>query len=645
MFRNFAITTVTKKIISQDEKFDIWSLIRRSNTTDPYIVMAKHRMNKSPTKRAKTAARTIGRRKRRQSSAESVSGESMRSHTSTDVYDFDAVPDDYDYDAEDDGHDLRNSNDHCQEMYERACKEFGVHPVAYFHNALRSDKCVLKHRQMTADEIKAISVALVGNSSIETLDLAENDMGPLGASYIADMLRENTFVKSLGLAENNLGIVGVKCITDIIVKQDTVNSLDISGNGLRECDAEVIRPLLENTIHLKHLNLSHNQLRESGGEVVGESLVYNDTMESLDLSWNHLRRDGACFIAEGLAENTCLKKLNLAWNGFYLDGCREIARALGENKTLIELDLTCNRISKECLEKLISGLKKNTTLEIIRLGWNPITPAGAMMMLEFVRDTRTTGLKEVDLTDQLVEPAFVELLGEIEASRTEIKVVYGQVRGQDNRGDDDDEKQLMDENPIIVLMEFGKLMGFRLMDLFAALDKDGSKSLDHDEIRTGLRMVNIPLSDKCIEILINKLDVDGDGEIDFGELMAAQTEHRKKMSKFYAAQEGDIDIGETEIGRVRIKLSRLMAKKMSGNPAFRRSVQQMHNLLKSQGGELKLAQKMSEKLEVGLAHNSDKVPNVQSDVSKLTSQSKRLLEQMGILEDEPPPPPKPEESK
>ena len=52
----------------------------------------------------------------------------------------------------------------------------------------------------------------------------------------------------------------------------------------------------------------------------------------------------------------------------------------------------------------------------------------------------------------------------------------------------------MDENPIIVLMEFGKLMGFRLMDLFAALDKDGSKSLDHNEIRTGLRVNLISLS-------------------------------------------------------------------------------------------------------------------------------------------------------
>lgn len=30
------------------------------------------------------------------------------------------------------------------------------------------------------------------------------------------------------------------------------------------------------------------------------------------------------------------------------------------------------------------------------------------------------------------------------------------------------------------------------------------------------QMVNIPLSDKCIEILIDKLDVDGDGEVDFG---------------------------------------------------------------------------------------------------------------------------------
>ena len=75
--------------------------------------------------------------------------------------------------------------------------------------------------------------------------------------------------------------------------------------------------------------------------------------------------------------------------------------------------------------------------------------------------------------------------------------------------------------------------------------------------------------------------------------MAAQTHHRRKMSKFYAAQEGDIDVEDTEIGRVRIKLTRLMAKKMSGNPAFKRSVKQMQDLLNS-GGSAQLAEKVKE---------------------------------------------------
>lgn len=84
--------------------------------------------------------------------------------------------------------------------------------------------------------------------------------------------------------------------------------------------------------------------------------------------------------------------------------------------------------------------------------------------------------------------AFHQVFGD--RSRDVVHVL--QVKGQDQRGDDDDEKQLMDENPIIVLMEFGKLMGFRLMDLFSALDKDGSKSLDHQEIRSGLRVSVLP---------------------------------------------------------------------------------------------------------------------------------------------------------
>jgi len=36
-----------------------------------------------------------------------------------------------------------------------------------------------------------------GNSSVESLDLGDNDMGPMGAMYIADTLKENNFIKHI----------------------------------------------------------------------------------------------------------------------------------------------------------------------------------------------------------------------------------------------------------------------------------------------------------------------------------------------------------------------------------------------------------------------------------------------------------------
>ncbi|KAL4230081.1 hypothetical protein ACF0H5_010466 [Mactra antiquata] len=565
------------------KEFDIWSLIRRAETTDSYVLEAKFRMGLTAAQRNKYSKKIVRRRKRplpsRKTKVDPNTGELV-------PIDEEETPaeEEYDFDADEDITAKQNKGDHCQELYMKACKKFKVHPIAFFYKALNWEGCRLRHRQLTANEIKTICIGLLGNSTIEVLDLRDNDMGEKGAQYIAELLQENIFIHSLNLSDNHLGINGVRHIVDVVVEQDIMKKLDLSGivytkcnvhcvvrsNGIRENDAEVLRPLFEKTTNLTHLKLSHNEIRESGAEVIAEALMDNETIISLDLSWNHLRRDGGCWIADAIAENTHLQILNLAWNGLYLDGCREIANALKENRTLIELDLTCNRINKECLEKLLGGLKYNDTLESLHIGYNPLTPEGAMIMLEFLRDTPTCGIWRLDLTDQKVEPAFAELLNELQRSRFNLQVIHGLVLGRDKIVDDDEEKALMDENPIIVLMEFGKLMGFRLMDLFASLDKDGSKTLSHDEIRTGLRMVNIPLSDKCIEILIDKLDVDGDGEVDFGELIAAQAEHRKKMSKFYAAKEMKIDMSETEIGRVRLKLSRLMAKEMQGNPAFRR---------------------------------------------------------------------------
>lgn len=89
------------------------------------------------------------------------------------------------------------------------------------------------------------------------------------------------------------------------------------------------------------------------------------------------------------------------------------------------------------------------------------------------------------LQTQLVEKPFSENVKKLKTDR-HITIVHGMIRGDRGGGDDEDELSLIDENPIIVLMEFGHMNGFRLTDLFSVFDKDGSKSLDKSEIKTGL---------------------------------------------------------------------------------------------------------------------------------------------------------------
>ena len=69
-----------------------------------------------------------------------------------------------------------------------------------------------------------------------------------------------------------------------------------------------------------------------------------------------------------------------------------------------------------------------------------------------------------------------------------LDVIYGQIIGHSLANFDEMEQKILDENPTIVLVEFGKMMGFRLLDLFSSLDKDGSRTLDRDEIEKGLRV-------------------------------------------------------------------------------------------------------------------------------------------------------------
>merc|ERR1711974_275535 len=105
---------------------------------------------------------------------------------------------------------------------------------------------------------------------------------------------------------------------------------------------------------------------------------------------------------------------------------------------------------------------------------------------------------------------------------------------------------MMEENPLIVLMEFCRLQNLRLVDMFKSIDTDGSQALSYQEFQEGLEKVNIPLPTESLQTLLRFLDRDGDGYVDFKELMEGQREYKKLVQD--ALRDGPMN--ENVIGQI-----------------------------------------------------------------------------------------------
>ena len=70
---------------------------------------------------------------------------------------------------------------------------------------------------------------------------------------------------------------------------------------------------------------------------------------------------------------------------------------------------------------------------------------------------------------------------------------------------------------IYILKKYVEDKNYRLVDLFNQFDKDHSLSVTREEFRTGLKSIGVPMTDDQLTKLIEILDEDGDGEIDYSE--------------------------------------------------------------------------------------------------------------------------------
>ncbi|KAK3100432.1 hypothetical protein FSP39_019892 [Pinctada imbricata] len=470
---------------------------------------------------------------------------------------------DVDYDEDDSPFEDEVLYDFCQRLYMEACKDLNITPINLVIKHLATNKLAIVGVVLGKKDAKACAIALLRNSTVETLVLDGNHLGGAGCRYFGDVISVSTYLTDIKIAENNLGSDGAKDICYALKNNNVVRRLDLSGNGFTEEDAEYFKEMLDENHALRELYLSHNKFQEKGGEVFADGLANNDFLRVLDLSWNHLRMGGAKAIGTALQSNRHLEKLNISWNGFHVRGALSLAKALEVNTTLLEMDLSCNRLGDLCVQAIVKGLQKNATLKVLRLAQNHINPEGAMHILGTIDATPSIALELLDLGDRCVTDKFENLYHELQKKRSPFKVIYGMVWQTDRRSlssydREKEEEDLAEEDPLTVLFEYARLQNFRLIDMFKNLDTDNSGSLDKQEFIDGLAMVNIPMTKKGVARLINRMDVDNDGEIDFGELIIAQKQHKEKLKNI---MKSDVPWENTDIARIDKLLRKVIYKR------------------------------------------------------------------------------------
>ncbi|ELU04322.1 hypothetical protein CAPTEDRAFT_223898 [Capitella teleta] len=441
--------------------------------------------------------------------------------------------------------------------YLRACKKMDLIPSSKMLESIGKDDLVIKNNILGANGTKACAVALVNNVCIKRIDLTGNNMRCQGASYIAEMLMANNCITSLTLAQNSIGTRGLRELRNVLVDNVIIKKLSLSGNRFSDLDARLIADIISHNTCIETLDLSHNNFCEIGGVEIGEALPHNQSVTSLDLSWNHLRRKGVVTLTDGIKGNQKLCHLNLAWNGLSLEGCLGMGSVLETNESLLSLDVSNNRINKDFLLSLLKGLRKNTTLCRLMIGLNPLPSECAMMFLEVVKQCPDSALNSIDLTGLCVSTAFIEQLKVLRQTR-KFDVKYDLVLNHSDIGGD--EEDFMNSEPMVVLMEYMRQKNMRLVDLFTRLDADGSKSLSRQEFKDGMLSVNIPLSAQGLDNLVDFLDLDGDGEVDFGELMEGQKDYRRKVTIMQMKMKNSSqDLEDNEVYKISKKVSDLLA--------------------------------------------------------------------------------------
>jgi hypothetical protein len=210
--------------------------------------------------------------------------------------------------------------------------------------------------------------------------LSSNEIDNEGIIDLAEALRKNSILTHLNLSNNKLlrrtpGSNPYAEFVNAVAENTSLESLWLQSNELGPSVGTLLGKMLNNHPTLKELNLMRNNLGAASSEII-DSLEGNHVMEVLNLSYNAMDRSAVRHLSDALTNHPSLYELDISGSSIPIVAMVNEMDFLRENTSLESLVVSVSMHGwaddEEELIGSVSGLLENNltllNLKIYRHG-------------------------------------------------------------------------------------------------------------------------------------------------------------------------------------------------------------------------------------------------------------------------------------
>jgi hypothetical protein len=222
----------------------------------------------------------------------------------------------------------------------------------------------------------------IEHHNINEIDISHNEIGPIGATYLAEVLKGATNITSLNIFVNNIGDEGAIALA-LVLKDNSITNLHIAKNKIGKKGIEYLAEALRDT-NVTEIDISYNEIGSMGAMYLG-GVLSNTRITTLHMMHSKIGSMGAGFLVQGLKDSN-ITYLNLYNNNIGDEGAIALAAGL-KDTNITTLDIGYNNIGNEGAIALAAGLK-DTSITELNLWDNPISDEGLRALAEGLEDTK-----------------------------------------------------------------------------------------------------------------------------------------------------------------------------------------------------------------------------------------------------------------